>query len=175
MLYKKERSMEDATTVLRAELGRLGASSVVISTNVELRRDGLPMSNRLSPRDPGAAVYFTFKGKPVVLACDKWKRVEDNLWAIAKDIEAQRGRERWGVGNIEQAFAGYLRLPAPGQASFGTWYSILGVPHSATFDEARAAYLVKAKLAHPDMPGGSNESMRALNVAWDQARQQFGQ
>jgi hypothetical protein len=171
--YKRELSIDEATTELLNELRRLGAAAVVISTNVELRQDGLPYSNRRAPDDPGAAVFFTLKGKPVVLACDKWKRVADNIYAIAKHIEALRGQDRWGVGTIEQAFSGYLRLPAPGETSNGTWYSVLGVKHDATFEQAKAAYLEKAKRAHPDM-GGTNEAMHTLNAAWDQARQQFG-
>ncbi len=173
-IYRGKRSMADAADMVLEELGRLGASAVVISTNVELRNDGLPYSKRRAPEDPGAAVYFKFSGKPVVLACDKWLRVEDNLWAIAKDIEAQRGRARWGVGNLEQAFAGYLRLAAPGDNGAATWYAILGCAGTVSFDEARSAYLEQAKRAHPDLPGGSAETMRALNTAWDQARQHFG-
>lgn len=172
--YRKERSMKDTTDGIIAELDRLGGSSVVISTNVELKTNGLPHSNRKIPEDPGAAVYFKFSGKPVVLACDKWKRVEDNLWAIAKDIEAQRGRARWGVGNLEQAFAGYLRLAAPGESGAAPWYVVFAVPADATFETTKAAYLAKAKISHPDVPGGSGEAMRMLNTAWDQARQHFG-
>lgn len=36
---------------LIAELQRMGAKSITISTNVELRNDGLPYSNRRPPND----------------------------------------------------------------------------------------------------------------------------
>lgn len=173
--YRRETSMQEATTQIERELRLMGVSSVVISTNVELRADGLPRGGRVAPMDPGAAIYFRFKGKDVVLACDKWRRVEDNLWAIAKDIEAQRGRARWGVGDLEQAFAGYLRLNAPGQSTAATWYSVLGVEGDCTFEVARASYRSRAMEAHPDQPGGSSEKMIQLNAAWDQARRTFGQ
>lgn len=52
---------------------------VVISTNIPLRRDGLPYSNQKEPSDPGVAVYFKVNKKPTVLACDKWNTVGDNL------------------------------------------------------------------------------------------------
>ena len=51
-----------ARETLNLELGRLGASRVVVSTNIELRRDGQPYSNRRDPSDSGVAVYFTLKG-----------------------------------------------------------------------------------------------------------------
>lgn len=173
--HRGRRSMADCTDQIQREVGAIRGAQLVISTNVELKLDGLPYSNRRPPEDQGAAVYFTLKKKPCVLACDKWARVEDNLWAIAKHIEALRGQERWGVGSVEQAFAGYLRLPAPGSSGVPVWYAVLGCSVDATFAEARNAYIEKAKLAHPDAPGGSHAAMLQLNAAWDQARQNFGQ
>ena len=38
--------------------------------------------------------------------------MEDNLYAIALDVEAVRGRRRWGVVSIERALAGHQRLGA---------------------------------------------------------------
>lgn len=164
-------SVDRTTSEILHQLKLLGVGNynVVISTNIELRRDGLPRSNGPAPADPGVAVYFKLKNRPCVLACDKWAHVEDNLWAIAKDIEAQRGRIRWGVGSVEQAFAGYTALPAPGESGAPAWYNVLGVSASATFEQARSAYITKAQAAHPDK-GGSNEAMHVLNSAWDQAR-----
>lgn len=49
---------------LKEELGRLGARYPVVSSNVELRRDGLPLSGRPEPHDPGVAVYFQLAGRP---------------------------------------------------------------------------------------------------------------
>ncbi len=164
--------MEDAVSHLYGEFSRLGLESdrVVISTNVQRRLDGEIMRNRTNSSDPGAAVYFHLRGKPCVLAVDKWQRVEDNLYAIAKHIEALRGQERWGVGSVEQAFAGYTALMAPGESGAATWYEVLGVKHSATFEQARAAYLAEAKLCHPDLNGGDSSKMVRLNAAWDIAR-----
>lgn len=171
---RTRRSMSDAAEEVLRQLAQLGAQQVVISTNVELRNDGLPYSNRRPPEDPGAAVYFVLRKRPCVLASDKWKRVEDNLWAIAKHIEALRGQERWGVGSVEQAFAGYTALPAPGDSTAATWYNVLGVSADCSYDDALAAYRAEAMKTHPDKPGGSHESMSRLNASWDQARQHFG-
>lgn len=168
------RSMNDCSDEIIREVRAIGGQQLVISTNVELRNDGLPYSNRRPPDDPGAAVYFQLKGKPCVLACDKWKRVEDNLWAVAKHIEALRGQERWGVGSVEQAFAGYTALPAPGQSGAPTWYNVLGVSADCTYELALGAYRALAREKHPDIPGGSHDAMINLNTAWDQARVHFG-
>ena len=62
-----------ARNLLFAELDRMGASKVIVSTNIPLRNDGLPRANmRPDGGDTGVAVYFQRKGKPVVFACDKY-------------------------------------------------------------------------------------------------------
>ncbi len=166
--------MADAVEEIYRNLKLIGVGdwNVVVSTNVELRQDGLPYSNRRSPEDPGAAVYFKLKNKPCSLACDKWNRVEDNLYAIAKHLEALRGQERWGVGSVDQAFAGYMALPPAGTSVGMSWWNVLGCAHDAPFEIVKDAYRDKARVAHPDN-GGSNDAMVAVNAAWDQARASF--
>lgn len=124
------------------------------------------------PADPSIAVYFTLKGKPHVLACGKWDRAQDNIWAIAKHIEALRGQNRWGVGSIEQAFRGYTALPET--SSGASWWSSLGIPINATPDQVRDAFRAKAKIYHPDSGSApDHEKMVEINLAFEQASRQF--
>ena len=176
----RTRSSFAATSVSRelrnlfAELGRLGCGdwNVIVSSNVELRRDGLPYSNRRPPDDPGVAVYFKVGGEPRVLACDRWDLVEHNLRAIVKHIEAMRGMERWGVGTRDQAFAGYKALPAPGAGRM--WFEVLGFSSEANvdLDTARARYRHQARQLHPDT-GGDQAAMAELNEAWRRCQEAF--
>jgi hypothetical protein len=159
--------MYEATSFLTAELTRLGASKCVISTNVKLKLDGTPYSNQAQPSDPGAAIYFILKGKPIVLACDRWNRVEDNVYAVAKHIESIRAQDRWGVGRIEQAFAGYMALPAP--MTLKPWWQVLGVPENAPREAIESAWRHLAKKNHPDL-GGTHEGMSEINTAWENAK-----
>lgn len=163
----RNRSMGEAQRGLAGELARLGALKEVLSTNVKLRIDGRPYSNQPQPDDPGAAVYFELKNRPVSLACDKWNRVEDNIWAIVKHIESIRGQERWGVGSVEQAFRGYMALPAPGQSSGVQWWSVLGVPINATSDQVKDAYRILVTKHHPDK-GGDVELFHRVQEAYRQ-------
>lgn len=169
--WKNKPSVAKGTDAMLDELRKLGASAVIISTNLQLRNDGLPRSNQAEPRDTGAAVYFKLKGKPRVLACDKWNTVGQNLYAIAQHVGALRGQERWGVGNIEQAFAGYAAIPE--RTGGVSWWDVLGVPLNAGEDQIKTAYRDKAKTAHPDT-GGSHESMSRLNEAYTMALAQTG-
>jgi hypothetical protein len=156
--------MDHVTRAVLHELELLGASRVVISTNIELRRDGSPLSNRRAPDDCGAAIFFTLKGRQVALACDKWDRPECNVYAIAKHIEAMRGQTRWGIGSVEQAFSGYTALPPKTHAS--CWEQ-LGLNETATEEQVLAAWRLKARDAHPDSEGGSHEAFVSLSEAKD--------
>jgi hypothetical protein len=162
-----EHTLAEARDFVLGELRRLGAKNPVISTNVPLRRDGLLRSGKIKVDDPGAAVYFVLSNQPRVLACDKWSDVVDNLWAIGKHIEAIRGQQRWGVGTVDQAFAGYDALPAPKTG----WWQILGVDKNASLDEIQTAYREKAKATHPDH-GGDQEEFLRIQRAWEQAKEE---
>jgi len=165
---KKDLSIAQALQRLFLELDRIDAQNVIISTNVETRLDGSPRSDRRAPEDPGVAVYFQIEGKPRVLAVDKWDRVADNIAALAAHIDAIRRQERYGVGTLDQAFAGYMALAGP--ASAKPWYVVLRVAEGDHIDVCEAAYRKLASTAHPDK-GGSHDQMAALNSAIQTARE----
>lgn len=160
----KELTVADGLTRVQAELSRFGATRLVVSSNIPVRRDGLPYSNQKEPTDPGVAVYFRLRGKPYCLPCDRWDRVADNLAAIAAHIAALRGIERWGVGTLEQAFTGYLALPDPNMVDWRAEF-----PHVTTLDGLEQTYRARAKELHPDGEG-SHDAMVRLNRARDAAR-----
>lgn len=164
-------SMEEARSFLWAELSRLGAANGILSTNFKIRLDGQPYSGQAQPGDRGAAVYFKLKGRDVSLACDKWDRVEDNVYAIAKHVEALRGQDRWGVGSIEQAFRGYMALPETTASS--EWWRPLGLPLNASEEQVKQAYRVLALKFHPDnQQTGDAERFRAVQAAYEEFQRQ---
>ncbi|MGY2732353.1 J domain-containing protein [Sphingomonas sp. UYP23] len=160
--WMKSATIATARERLQRELDLLRVSLVTLSTNVELRLDGQPRSDRGDPSDPGVAVYFTLKGKQTVLACDRWTRVADNIVALAKHIEALRGMDRWGVGTAEQAFAGYQALPAP--IAQRHWTAVLALHTDASIEEINAEYRHRAKAAV-----GDDRKLLDLNLARDAA------
>ncbi len=158
--------------VLR-ELQLFGARYPLISTDVELRRDGLPRSGKSDPTDPGAAVYFTKDGKPYCLACDTFDRVADNLAAIAGHIEATRKQLRYGVATAEESLRAFEALPPP--SAERDWRDVLELRRCDRITEyhVRFAYAKLAKERHPDR-GGSDAMMAELNVARDRALKEIG-
>ncbi len=165
--FYKKPTLTASRAAIVGELRILRVDRAVISTNATLRRDGLPYNDQPEPPDTGAAVYFDWQGKPYVLACDRWNTVGDNLWAIAKHLEAWRGQYRWGVGSAEQAFAGYLVRPAPVVAAAGCW-TVLGLAPGSSPEAINAVYRALSLARHPDR-GGSHAAMAALNRAREEA------
>jgi hypothetical protein len=154
---------------LLAEIERLGGRNPILSTNIPLRRDGLPYAARRVPEDPGVAVYFDLDGEPQCFPCDKWDRVQDNLRAIELTIRALRGLERWGAKEmVRAAFRGFQALPPPGGDR--PWWKVLGVRQEAPIDVIEAAYRLEARQAHPDINGGAADRMVELNRAIEEAR-----
>lgn len=156
---------QQARREMLEELKRLGAREIIVSTDQPLNRDGSPSLVRRAIDDPGVAVYFKRKGRDVVLACDQYETLHDNMRAIGKTAEAMRGIERWGASDmLDRAFTGFEALPAPEQ-----WWDVLGVPSNASGADIERAYRAKAMAAHPDQ-GGSDAAMSRLNAARDQGR-----
>ena len=176
-------SPEKATSHLVAELRRLGAlrGTVIISSNVPIRRDGLPYSNVRAPDDPGVAVYWStnvFKDRSIV--CDKWDKAHDNIHAIGLAIAALRAIDRAGAGQVsDRAFSAFGALPASPASAVAKarpWWEVLGFAQSMLGSLSKevidARYRELARKAHPDQ-GGSTVAMTELNLAYTQAKEHF--
>ena len=163
------QTAEKAQQFLRNELHRLGASSVVVSSNVPVRNsDGYMYADMSTSKidDPGVAIYFKYKGKDVVMCCDAYERPWENVYALGNGIEAIRGMERWGVSEfIERAFTGFKALPE--QTSAESWYSVLGITEKATKDDVVSAYRNLVKIHHPDA-GGNADHFKKISEAYQQ-------
>lgn len=173
---KRQVTVAEAVDRVRAELFRMGIEAIIISTNVEVRQDGLPYSNRREPRDPGAAVYWrAASGREQCMAIDRYDRVADNLAAIAATIEALRAIERHGGAEIlDRAFRGFAALPEA-TAMHPAWRVVFGFALNAavTLEEMESKFRELARQHHPDA-GGEEDQMRALIQARSQARAELG-
>lgn len=149
-----------------AEIQRFGGKLPIISTNLELRRDGIPYANRPQPADRGVAVYFTWQGEQYCFACDTYDRIEDNMHAIGKTIEAMRAIERWGASDaMRRAFSGFKELPT-GYGELDNPFEVLNVDKNDPYDVVRKAYRELCKVHHPDV-GGNPDEFRRVQTAWE--------
>lgn len=157
-------TIKTTRTELANELHLLGARSVILSTNVELRLDGMPYSNRRAPEDPGIAVYFLLGGDQMVMAQDAYRRVPDNIRSLTLAISGMRQMKRHGGGTmLKRAFAGFSALPPPSAASDApdkVWWVVLGVSANADAHTIREAYKAACRDA-----GGATVELNAAKEA----------
>lgn len=146
---------------LKRELQLLGATDLVLSSNVTL--------GATNPADPGVAAYFNYLKAPACIPCDRWKRVEDNVHAIAKTVDAMRGIERWGAKNmVGAAFRGFAALPPPSDAR--PWRDTFGDIRTRT--ELDAKHKALRSQHHPDK-GGDATMFDRVQKAYEQAVQEI--
>lgn len=172
----RELTIADGAARIMAELRRLGVDgpSIVISSNLRVRLDGLPISKQRNPDDVGVAVYWADRtGERRCMAIDIYDRIADNLGAVAATIEAMRAIERHGGARVlERAFTGFTALPAP--ITTRAWWQILELdPNEKRESALEDAYRTLRSKHHPDK-GGSNEMFIEVRRAYDQARAVMG-
>jgi len=145
------------------QIRMLGGKNIVISTNIPLRRDGLPYAvySRRHVDDPGVAVYFDYKGDQKCFCCDKWVDAGDNIHAVGKTIEALRGISRWGTGDmVDAAFRGFDALPP--HTHEDTVFAMSQVDYFTdcnTAQDTRARKRSLSREMHPDKGGNPDEFM----------------
>lgn len=171
-----KRSVANARDILLEEMRRIGVDStysVVISTNMPTRKDGLPYSNAKEPDDSGVAVYFTIDGDIKVIPRDLYDRVADNIYAIALVIQAMRLIERHGGETmLKAAMVGMRALPESGSGA--KWWEVLGMQPGDPPEEIKRSYRHLSALHHPDGKEPNEGKFHAVQEAWRQARQVLG-
>jgi len=172
--HKRERARYEVRTVsgaiggIETEAARWRRSNRRI-TNWELTTN---ISGRMqTPQDPGAAFWFTLAtgdatvGQDLmVLACDRFERVEQNIRAISLTMERLRLVDEIGAYSLAAAVEGAKALPPP--VVERPWHEVLHVSLTAPLYIAEAAYRGAALKA-----GEGSPEIKELNRAIAEARQ----
>jgi hypothetical protein len=164
-----KQSFDAAQRHLNAELLRMDAKNIVVSTNLRIRNDGFLYTDELNKKidDSGVAVYFMHDGKKTSLCCDQYLKVWENIYALAKGVEALRGIARWGISDfINRAFTGFAAIPESNPVE--KWWTVLNISENASIDEIKSSYRTMAKIHHPDM-GGTDFQFNRINRAYGEA------
>jgi hypothetical protein len=153
----------------------LGGTEMIFSTNVRLRGDGVPLANQADVLpDPGVAIYFRHPTRgQLCFACDRYPKVSENAYAIAKTLDAIRGIARWGTAEfVDRAFTGFRALPLAGTTEDGakSWWVVLGVRRDARVDVVNERARELLAEFHPDKPGGDRARYDEVGEARDQFR-----
>lgn len=165
----KQAAPDSIQLLLNAELRKLSAKKIIISSNIPVRRDGGIYADYLCKKmaEPGIAIYFVHKEQNVVICCDQYEYPWENMYALAKGIEALRGMDRWGVSEfMERAFTGFKALPESVEPNVA-WNDVLGINLSSGESEIKSAYRKLAQIHHPDS-GGTAAMFDRITKAYQQ-------
>lgn len=158
-----KQTLSGALNNLRRQIELMGGKNLVLSSNCALGHD--------TPKDSGVVAYFQLQNTAMAIPCDRWRKVQDNVHAIALTVEAMRGMERWGAKHMITAmFSGFKSLPSRA-SGLDPWVT-LGITEKATEAEITAAFRSKSKIYHPDIPEtGSADKWAQIREAHDLAMQ----
>lgn len=155
------KNAEDSIRLFARDTG-IPVKEIIISSNVTL---GIA-----NPEDPGVAIWFHWDGDMRSIPVDRYTTVAANLQAIHHVVEARRVELRHGtLALVRATMRGFAALPAPGTRK--TWREVFGVNSTSDFSEREITEIYRdlARTRHPNSPTGSEEKMKELNVARDQA------
>jgi hypothetical protein len=125
----------------------------------------------------GASLEISLGNTKAFLACDKWRNLAQNLYALHLAIRHVRLFEEWGIATSEYMLTPFdLRTHhATGHSHESSthspaenvpdWMDHLGLGRTATLADANAVYRQRAKTA-----AENEEAMIKLNQAIEQAR-----
>jgi hypothetical protein len=150
------------------ELRLMGATKLIVSSNIALRLDGYPRSGQKIPDDPGVGIFFNWDGEDRQMARDAYIRPEENIRSLALVVNGLRQVERHGGSRMfKKSFEGFMALPPPSAFAMpppeDDWWTVLGVPETALWQDIRSAYRAKSREADEAL-------QRKLNAAYERAR-----
>lgn len=175
---------------LSAELGRLRATHIAVTSNATVLRSGFPAADDLERAlpDPGVAIYMQRKGIALTFTLDRFTTVAANMRGLTLAIRALRSIERYGGAGMEdRALSGFAALPSSTSSSMPTkrhWSAVLAVEamYRASISEAEMRgelldlvemrFKSLARSRHPD-GGGTHEAFVELTTAIDEARKEL--
>lgn len=159
----------NARDKLYKALDQLRATNAVISSNHPTDARGTPIESKRKIEDEGVAVYFQYRDRPRVMACDRYDTAAANMRSLGLQIDYMRGLERHGGGvMLERAFEGFAALPPPKSC-----WETLGIAQGSTAEQIKTAWRKLVGEAHPDREGGSGARTAELNAARDEALKQI--
>jgi hypothetical protein len=180
--------------LLGREIRYLGGRKVEIALDLprglmDLRQDGMLKADA-RPRHPVIVSFIANDGQRHRYPCDRFSWWQDNLYAIAKALEALRLVERYGV-SADLVRAGFKAIPANTSTALSTDAAALVIARRYNGNGADATAEANARIllsnrdtalrmvrgamakAHPDR-GGSASDFQLVNEAKRVLEAHFG-
>lgn len=164
--------ISEALGFLEDELKATGIEKATLYSEYE-QINGERLRKRLSNRT-GVCIYIKHLGHEYVISCDKWQKIEHNIYALSLTLRGWCNIENWGIASINTLISGFRAdIKADIDKNYANDFSDVaaclkefGLGNTATLDDATAIYHRRAK-ALPD----DGEQLVQLNLAMDKIRE----
>jgi hypothetical protein len=171
--FSADMSLTDSINFLKDEIEAAGINHAVLYLDVEQ-----PQVERLRKKvgsRTGACLHIKYRDKGYIITCDRWQKMEHNIYAMHLAVRQWLNMQRWGIGWLSMLMAGfeieagYDINDTPSSAEdIAECLKAFGLGSTATLDDATAIYHRRAKAYAND-----SEKLVKLNLQMDELRIYF--
>ncbi len=171
--FSTEMTLTDAINFLKSEIESIGIGQAVLYLDIEQ-----PQVERLRKKvgsRTGACLHIKYRDKSYIITCDRWQRLEHNIYAMHLVLRQWCNMERWGIGSLSTFMAGFeidyaddMTISSVISENIVECLKTFGLGITATLEDATAIYHRRAKALADD-----NEKLVQLNLKMDEIRSYF--
>jgi hypothetical protein len=170
--FASNMTIEEAVRYLQDEVNSVNAHSATLYTNYTALLNERTRSKH--GQSEGASLEIAIGAAKGFLACDKWRTLPHNIYALQLAIRHLRLFEEWGIATAEYMLVPFDRRKELRNGMHGSykadggvpeWMEVLGLGATATLNDANTIYRQRAKLVAHD-----ENALIILNQAIEQAR-----
>ena len=168
--FSANMTLTDAIRFLDEEITAVGIKQAVLYTDFE-QVNVERLRKKLGSRT-GICLQVKHLNHEYILTCDKWQRIEHNVYAIHLAFRNWSSMEKWGIGSILTLMAGFeierLQEVVQEEENLAEYLKEFGLGSTATLDDATAIYHRRARNI-----SGDTEQLVKLNQTMDEIRKYF--
>lgn len=174
--FSPSMTLDEAVRFLTEEVNALDPQQAVLSTDIV--NIATPRNRQALGSRTGAALSIKLQGRVYSFACDRWEKLEHNLYVLHLTLRQLRNMEKWGVASLADllepfstrrektvSHAETVSASVQETAETADWMRILGLGSTATLEDAVAVYHRRAKRISSD-----SDALQSLNEAMNEAR-----
>ncbi len=171
--FSSSMTLEEALQFLNEEITAFDPQAALLSTDIENihnPRNRHPLGTR-----SGVCLHMKLGNRSYIFACDRWQKLEHNLYVLHLTLRQLRNMDKWGIASLEEMLkpfeAGgrekFLAREESASEPGSEWMHVMGLGPTATLEDAVAIYHRRAKrIGNTD-----SEALSQLNAAMNEARQ----
>jgi hypothetical protein len=168
--FSPNLNLNDALRFLDDEANAMGIAQATLYTDFEyinVERLRKKIGNRT-----GACLQIKYMGREYILTCDRWQKLEHNIYVLHLAFRNWCSMEKWGIGSVAALMAGFetdrTHEDMQNVEKIAKCLSDFGLGNSATLDDATAIYHRRARAMAND-----EEQLQKLNQSMESIRAYF--